>query len=89
MFGRTNLRTGMQVYSSDNHQIGTIGEVGQSHIKCETGILGLGRDLYIPSSAVTRVEDNRCYLGVVKDQVGQRGNAVRLPLPLWGRGSGG
>jgi len=73
MFGRTNLRTGMQVYSSDNHQIGTISEVGQSHFKCETGILGLGKDLYIPFSAVTRVEDNRCYLNVVRDQVSQMG----------------
>ncbi len=71
MFNRTNLRTGMHVYSSDDHQIGTISEVGQTHFKCDTGFLGLGKDLYIPFSAISRVEGDRCYLNVVRDQVNQ------------------
>jgi hypothetical protein len=71
MYGRHNIRTGMQVYSSDGQQVGSIGDVGQTHFRCDTGFLGLGKDLYVPFNSVDRVEGDRCYLNVVRDRIGQ------------------
>lgn len=69
MIGRDRIREGMQVYSSDGHQIGTVGQVGDTHFKCDTGFLGLGRDLYVPFANVDRVEGNRLYLNVARDRI--------------------
>lgn len=79
MFNRTDIRSGMTCYTSDNSQIGNIGEVGQSHFKCDTGFLGLGKDLYIPFSAVDHTEGDKVYLNVMKDHVDQM-NWDRQPV---------
>ncbi len=72
-FSRDNLRVGMHVYSSDDHQIGTISEIGQSHFKCDTGFLGLGKDFWIPFSAITDVRGDRVYLRADKNNLKSMG----------------
>jgi hypothetical protein len=38
-------------------------------LKLDTGFLGLGKDLYVPGSAVTSVHDDRVSLDVDKDTI--------------------
>ena len=39
------------------------------YLKVDTGFLGLGKDLYVPASAVTSVHDDRVSLDVNKDTI--------------------
>jgi uncharacterized protein (TIGR02271 family) len=66
-------RQGADVYSSDGQKIGDIADVGSNYLHVSTGFLGLGGDLYIPFSAVSRVEDDKVYLNVSKDRVTSMG----------------
>ncbi len=71
MYNRTDMHSGMTVYSSDGHKIGTIGDVGMTHFKTDTGFLGLGKDFYIPFTAVSRTQGNDVYLNVMKDRLNE------------------
>ncbi len=42
---------------------------GDSYFKADTGLLGLGKDLYIPASAILDVTGDRVLLDVDKDRV--------------------
>jgi hypothetical protein len=79
MYSRDNIRSGMTVYSSDDQKVCTISEVGNTHFKCDTGFMGLGKDLYIPFSDITRCQGNDCYLDVAKDRLNQM-NWDRQPV---------
>ncbi len=69
MFNRSNIRGGTTCYSFDGRKVGTIGDVGATHFRCDTGFLGFGKDLYIPFTAIDRVEGNSLYLNVLKDRI--------------------
>jgi hypothetical protein len=69
MYDMSNVRPGFTVYSFDGEKVGTIGEVGATHFKCDTGFLRLGKDFYIPFSSIHRVEGDRLYLNVSNDQL--------------------
>ncbi len=71
MFNTANFRQGYTVYSYDGEKIGTIGEVGATHFKCDTGFLGLGKDYYVPFTSIDHVEGDRVYLSVTKDRLNQ------------------
>jgi uncharacterized protein (TIGR02271 family) len=65
MDGTQNIREGMQVYSSDDRQIGTVEKVDKKSIWVN------GRD--IADSAIARVAQNRVYLSGVYDEMGTPG----------------
>lgn len=46
---------------------------GEPYLKVDTGFLGLGKDLYIPGSAISDVTDERVMLNVDKDRVDAMG----------------
>ena len=57
---RQMLHTGMEVYDEHEHKIGKVEAIsapvpttGEFYITISTGFLGLGHDLYIPSSYLT------------------------------------
>jgi hypothetical protein len=59
----------------------TAGEAtGEPILKVETGILGLGTDYYVPSSAVRDVTTERVVLGIDKDELDAMGWDTR---PRW------
>jgi hypothetical protein len=59
----------------------TTGEAtGEPILKVETGFLGLGKDYYVPSSAVRDVTAERVVLGVDKDELDTLGWDTR---PRW------
>ena len=47
--------------------------VGLAYLKVDTGFLGLGKDLFIPASAITEVTGDRVILNVDKDRLDDRG----------------
>ena len=55
----------------------------QAHLQIETGILGLGKDLFIPGSAISDVTAERVMLNVEKDRLDPMGWDRR---PDWLRG---
>jgi len=63
--------TGYDVYTSDNDKLGTVLDDGPNFIHLQTGFLGLGQDLYIPSDCIDRcdVNNHRCVLTMTRDQI--------------------
>ena len=62
------LRTGMNVYGSDSEKIGDIAMVEANHFVIQKGWL-FPEDVYVPHSAISRVDDDDVYLSLTKDQI--------------------
>jgi hypothetical protein len=59
----------------------TAGEpAGTPYLKVDTGFLGLGKDLYIPASAISEVTADRVVLTADKDRLDEMGWDER---PTW------
>jgi hypothetical protein len=67
-FNATHFRKGTDVYSSDDHKIGTVDDVFNGYLLCKKGMI-FTSDLYVPFSAVRDVSNDRVYLDVPKDQL--------------------
>jgi hypothetical protein len=57
MYDMTNVRPGFTIYSFDGEKVGTIGDVGATQFKCDTGFLGWGKTFTSrsPASTASRV----------------------------------
>jgi len=71
------IAQGAVVYGSNNEKIGQVAEVGQDYFLVQKGML-FHKDLYLPTSAVARMDGNHVYLNLSKDQATQMA-AERLP----------
>ncbi len=71
------IAQGAVVYGSNNEKIGQIAEVGQDHLLVQKGML-FHKDMYVPMSAVSRVDGKHVYLNLSKEQVNQMA-AENLP----------
>lgn len=71
MFDRNSVPMGFDVYTRDDQKIGSVTYVAPNYFEISTGFLGLGHPLYIPFSAVSRVDsaDQRVYLNVDRDNI--------------------
>jgi hypothetical protein len=58
----------------------TTAPAGELFLKVDTGFLGLGKDRFIPASAIRNVTGDRVILTVDKDRVDEMGWDVR---PTW------
>ncbi len=67
-YGQNSVRTGMEIYSSDNHKIGSVDQVFPDHFLVKKGLI-FTKDLYVPYSALSRCEGDKCYLNIAKDRV--------------------
>ena len=65
---RTTIKPDWDVYASDGAHIGTVGEVGEDYILVQRGLVFV-HDLFIPISAIERVEDEAVYLQVSRQDV--------------------
>jgi len=63
----TRLIAGADVYGSDDEKIGTIADVGQNYFLVQKGWLFI-KDLYLPTSAIARVDGNTVYLNLTKQE---------------------
>lgn len=68
----SNIQVGGDVYGSDGEKVGTIGDVGSNYLLVTKGFL-FTKDIYIPPSAVSGIEQDRVYLNVAKDQIENMG----------------
>ena len=66
-----DLQAGWSVVGNDGGRVGTVRDAGQNYLLTSTP--GLGRDLYIPASAIANVEDEVVYLSVGHGDVGEMG----------------
>ena len=64
----SNVRAGWDVYGSDGEKIGDVGDVGSNHLMVTKGFL-FTKDLYIPTSAITSIDQDRVYINVAKGQI--------------------
>ena len=67
-----DIQHGWDVYGSDEEKVGSVSEVQSSYLVAHKGFF-FPKDLYIPHSAIARIEHDRVYLNVVKDDVDSQG----------------
>jgi hypothetical protein len=67
------VQPGWDVYSSEGEDVGDVAEVTPRYIRIHKGGMFFKGDLYVPRSAVTRVEDRGVWLNVAKADVGKQG----------------
>ena len=63
------VREGMDVFDADNEKVGTLAESAQGYLRVPSGFLGLGKEHYIPLSAVRDVRGEEIHLKVARDQL--------------------
>ena len=68
----TQVRTGIDVYGADGEKIGTVADASNNYFVIERGYL-FTTDLFVPTSAVAAVLDDRVELNLTKEQI-ERGN---------------
>lgn len=59
-----DLKPGWTVMANDGHRIATIRDVGQNYLVASRA--AIGRDIYIPASAIANVENEVVYLNLAK-----------------------
>jgi len=68
----TQIQHGWDVYGNDGDKIGDVSEVGPNYVLVTKGFL-FTKDIYIPTTAVTGIEQGRVYLNIAKDQIDSMG----------------
>lgn len=68
----SDVQHGWDVYGSDEQKVGNVSEVQSGYIVAHKGFF-FPKNLYIPFSAVARIEHDRVYLNVAKDVVDSQG----------------
>jgi uncharacterized protein (TIGR02271 family) len=68
----SSVRAGWDVYGSDGEKIGDVGDVGSNYLMVTKGFL-FTKDIYIPTSAIKSIDQDRVYLNVAKDQIDTMG----------------
>ncbi|MBI4319920.1 MAG: DUF2171 domain-containing protein [Chloroflexi bacterium] len=71
-YGSHNVRVGMDIFSSDNHKLGTVDQVFPDHFTLKKGLI-FTKDLYIPYSSLSRCEAEKCFLNITKDRIDHMG----------------
>jgi hypothetical protein len=67
------IENGFGVYDAHDDKIGTVGDVWDDHFRMDTGILGLGKDYFVPYSAISDVRDNKVYVRTTKERLADMG----------------
>ncbi|MDQ3690029.1 MAG: DUF2171 domain-containing protein [Chloroflexota bacterium] len=68
----TQVRTGVDVYGADGEKIGTVADTSNNYFVIEKTSL-FTTDLFLPTSTVAAVLDERVELNLTKEQI-ERGN---------------
>ena len=67
----TDLRPGWKVVANDGHRFGVIRGVGQNYLHVSRS--GTSPDVYVPSSAIANIENERVHLNLSKRQADDMG----------------
>jgi uncharacterized protein (TIGR02271 family) len=68
---KDQVRDGMDVVDADNQKVGTVADTAEGHLRVPTGFLGLGKEQYIPFSAIRSVDGETIHLSVAKDRLNE------------------
>ena len=63
------VRDGMDVFDANNQKVGTVAEAGEGYLRVPTGFLGMGKEQYIPLSAIGSVDGEAIHLNVTRDRL--------------------
>src|SRR5919202_5582572 len=66
---KDQVRDGMDVFDADNQKVGTVAETAEGYLRVSTGFLGMGKERYIPLSAIRSVDGESIHLSVAKDRL--------------------
>src|ERR671932_810158 len=64
---KNQVRAGMDVFDADNQKVGTVAEAAEGYLRVPTGWLGMGKERYIPLSAIRSVDNEAIHLSVASD----------------------
>jgi uncharacterized protein (TIGR02271 family) len=68
----SQIQQGWDVYSSDGEKVGDVAELHEGYFIAKQGMV-FSHEHYIPFAAISRVEHDRVYLAVTKDQIEAQG----------------
>jgi len=63
------IQVGTNVYGSDGAKVGDVAEVGSNYVLIQQGWL-FTKDIYVPLSAITNIDEDGVYLNVAKNEIG-------------------
>src|ERR671939_625120 len=66
---KDQVHDGMDVFDTDDQKVGTVAETAEGYLRVPTGFLGLGKEHYIPLSAIRSVDGEAIHLSVAKDRL--------------------
>src|SRR5919202_3785889 len=66
---KDQVRDGMDVFDADDQKVGTVADTAEGYLRVPTGFLGLGKEQYIPFSAIRSVDGEAIHLSVAKDRL--------------------
>lgn len=67
-----SIQSGWDVYGSDGEKIGDVSDIGANYVLVTKGFL-FTKDIYIPMSAISGIEQDRVYVNASKDQIDNMG----------------
>ena len=79
-----DIQHGWDVYGSDEQKVGNVSDVRDNYVVAHKGMF-FPKDLYIPFAAIRRIEHDRVYLNIPKDEVDGQGWDME---PSGGMGTG-
>src|SRR5919206_1983551 len=66
---KDQVREGMDVFDADNEKVGSVAETAEGYLRVPTGFLGLGKEHYIPLSAIRSVDGEAIRLSATRDEL--------------------
>lgn len=70
---RWTIENGFGVYDTNGDKIGNVTDVWDDNFRMDTGFLGLGKDYFVPYSAITDVRDDKVFVQTTKDRLDSMG----------------
>src|SRR5918911_2415830 len=84
---KDQVRDGMDVFDADDQKVGTVAETAEGYLRVPTGLLGMGKEHYIPFSAIRSVDGEAIHLSVAKDRLDELESA-QAPIEAEGEYDG-
>jgi uncharacterized protein (TIGR02271 family) len=72
------VREGMDVFDAEDEKIGTLAESVDGYLRVPSGFLGMGKEHYVPFSAISEVHGDEIHLNVSKDRLDELDSHVTL-----------
>jgi uncharacterized protein (TIGR02271 family) len=75
---KDQVREGMDVFDANNEKVGTLAESVEGYMRVPSGFLGMGKEHYVPLSAIREIHGDEIHLNVNKDRLDELESDVAL-----------